>query len=233
MKKIAIMQSNYIPWKGYFDMINMVDEFILLDDVQYTKRDWRNRNLIKTKNGTSWLTIPVKVKGKFSQNISDTIIVDQSWKDIHWKCLKYNYSKAKWFNYYKEISEELYSGCEENNISQINYNFMLKINELLGIQTPIRFSSDFELKGDKTERLVNICIQTGATLYLSGPAAKDYLKEELFRSNNIKIEWMNYNNYPVYNQLFPPFVHEVSIFDLLFNEGPDSKKYLKSFIVTP
>lgn len=233
MKRIAIMQSNYIPWKGYFDMINMVDEFILFDDVQFTKRDWRNRNLIKTKNGTSWLTIPVKVKGKFAQNINDTLIVDQNWKDVHWKSLKYNYSKAKWFNDYKEIIEELYHGCKETNISQINYHFILKINELLDIQTPIRFSSDFELMGAKTERLVNICMQTGATLYLSGPSANAYLKEELFSLNNIKLEWMNYNNYPVYNQLFPPFVHQVTIFDLLFNEGPDSKKYLKSFIVTP
>jgi hypothetical protein len=223
------MQSNYIPWKGYFDMINMVDEFVLFDDIQFTKRDWRNRNLIKTRGGTSWLTIPVEVKGKYYQNIKDTQTADSKWKGKHWKTLKYNYLKALWFSHYKEIFEELYLNCEEKYISQINYKFILEINELLGIKTPILHSSDFDLKGDKTERLINLCLQTKATSYLSGPAARAYIQEDLFLTNNINLEWMDYENYPVYNQLFPPFIHHVSILDLLFNEGPESNKFMKSF----
>jgi hypothetical protein len=229
MKRIAVMQSNYIPWKGYFDMINMADEFILFDDIQYTKRDWRNRNLIKTREGTCWLTIPVEVKGKFCQNIKDTLIADQKWKERHWKTLKYNYSKAKWFLHYHEIFENLYLSCEEKQLSQINFRFIQKINELLGIKTPILFSSSFDLKGDKTERLINLCLQSKATCYLSGPAAKTYIQEDLFLNNNIELNWMEYENYPEYNQLFPPFIHHVSILDLLFNEGPESYKFMKSF----
>jgi hypothetical protein len=228
MKRIAITQSNYIPWKGYFDMINIVDEFILFDDVQYTKRDWRNRNLIKTHNGTRWLTIPVEVKGKYLQNIKDTRIADSSWNEKHWKILKYYYSNSRWFSFYKELFEELYLTCKYNYISEINLRFILKINEIIGINTPIRFSSEFTLKDDKTERLISICEQTQSTCYLSGPAAKDYIKEEFFALKNIELEWMAYDNYNEYNQLHPPFIHQVSILDLLFNEGPESVKFLKS-----
>jgi hypothetical protein len=229
MKTIAIMQSNYIPWKGYFDMINMVDEFILFDDVQFTKRDWRNRNLIKTPNGPRWLTIPVEVKGKYFQNIKDTRIADNNWNGKHLKTLKYNYSNTIWFSRYIELFEELYLRNNDKYISQINYKFISVINELLGINTKIRFSSEFELKEDKTERLISLCKQTDATCYLSGPAAKDYINEELFVLNNVNLKWMDYENYPVYNQLYPPFIHQVSILDLLFNEGPESTKFMKSF----
>ena len=112
-KKIAILQSNYIPWKGYFDIINLVDEFILFDDVQYTKRDWRNRNRIKTKQGLMWLTIPVMLKNRYFQKINETRISDTKWNRKHWSTISHNYSKAKYFKVYKEQFEELYLGCNE------------------------------------------------------------------------------------------------------------------------
>ncbi|MFH1300606.1 MAG: WbqC family protein, partial [Planctomycetota bacterium] len=171
MKKVAIVQSNYIPWKGYFDLINSVDEFILFDDMQYTKRDWRNRNKIKTANGTIWLSIPVQVKGKYSQKISDTKISDIGWGQTHWKSICYNYSRASHFQAYKEIFQQLYLNCQEISLSQINYRFIRCLCEILGINTKISWSNDYYCVEGKTERLVSLCMQAGATEYLSGPAA--------------------------------------------------------------
>lgn len=228
MKKIAILQSNYIPWKGYFDMINMVDEFIIYDDVQYTKNDWRNRNKIKTKQGIQWLTIPVRQES-LEQKIKDTKIVDKKWNIKHWSTLSQNYSKAEHFKEYKEIFEDLYLNCKEEYLSEINYKFITIINEILGIKTKIRWSSEFELKDGQTERLINICKDCHANNYLSGPAAKDYFDEELAKRNNIEIEWMEYGNYSEYNQLHTSFEHGVSILDLIFNEGSNAQKFMKSF----
>src|SRR5262245_28051615 len=126
-KTVAILQSNYIPWKGYFDLINLADEFILFDDVQYTRRDWRNRNLIKISTGKKWLSIPVFVKGKYYQAIKDTVISDVSWKESHWQSLLHNYSSAAYFREYKSRFEELYLGCDELLLSAINYRFIRAI----------------------------------------------------------------------------------------------------------
>ena len=229
MKKIAILQSNYIPWKGYFDLINMVDEFILYDDMQYTKRDWRNRNKIKTPQGLKWLSIPVEVKGKYFQKINETKVSEKDWAKKHWQQLQQNYSKSKYFKDYKNIFEELYLNCDEKYLSQINYKFITTINEILGIKTKLRWSSEFELIEGQTEKLLGICKQCQANSYLSGPAAKDYFDKELAKKENIQVEWMNYSGYQEYNQLFPPFEHGVSILDLIFNEGSNATKFMKSF----
>ena len=229
MKKVAIVQSNYIPWKGYFDMINLVDEFILYDDMQYTKRDWRNRNKISTPQGLKWLTIPVDVKGKYFQAIKDTQISDRSWSENHWRTIQHNYSKAAYFKDYSELFKQLYLGSEESYLSKINYNFIVEINKLLGIETCISWSSDYKIMGEKTEKLLHICKQSGATEYISGPAAKVYLDEALFKQENIAVNWMDYDDYKPYQQLNTPFEHGVTILDLIFNEGPSAKAYLKTF----
>lgn len=228
MKKIAILQSNYIPWKGYFDLINMVDEFVFYDEVQYTKNDWRNRNKIKTSQGIQWLTIPIRQE-TLGQKIKDTKISDKKWNIKHWRTLSQNYSKSKCFKEYKDIFEELYLKCNEEYLSQINYKFITTINEILGIRTKLRYSSEFELIGGQTEKLLNICKECKANSYLSGPAAKDYFDEELAKKENIQVEWMNYSGYQEYNQLFPPFEHGVTILDLIFNEGSNATKFMKSF----
>ncbi|MEA2019747.1 MAG: WbqC family protein, partial [Campylobacterota bacterium] len=178
MKKIAILQSNYIPWKGYFDLINMIDEFILYDDMQYTKRDWRNRNKIQTPQGLKWLSIPVEVKGKYFQKISDTKVSDKDWGKKHWTTIKQNYSKAPYFKEYKDIFEELYLNSDEEYLSQINYKFIVAICKILGITTKIRWSSEFELIDGQTEKLLGICKDCNADVYLSGAAAKDYFDME-------------------------------------------------------
>ena len=229
MKKVAILQSNYIPWKGYFDLINMVDEFIFYDEVQYTKNDWRNRNKIKTPQGLQWLTIPVEIKGKFFQKIKDTKITDKKWNIKHWRTISQNYSKAKYFKDYKDIFEELYLTCDEEYLSQINYKFITTINEILEIKTKLRWSSEFELVDGQTEKLLGICKDCNADIYLSGPAAKDYFDEELAKQENIKVEWMDYSGYKEYEQLNSPFEHGVSILDLIFNQGANAKEFMKSF----
>jgi len=228
-KKVAIVQSNYIPWKGYFDLINLVDEFILLDDVQYTHGDWRNRNQVKTPNGLNWLTIPVYVKGKLSQKIQDTQIADNRWRTKHWKTIQQNYRHSEFFNFYKETFENLYLGYEEIYLSEINYRFIKKICKLLGIKTKISWSMLYHTMAQKTERVISLCKSSGATMYLSGPAAKNYLAENRFKEESIELAYMDYSGYKAYRQLFPPFIHEVSILDLIFNEGPNTTDFMKSF----
>ncbi|MCT7496878.1 WbqC family protein [Aliarcobacter cryaerophilus] len=228
MKKIAILQSNYIPWKGYFDLINMVDEFIFYDEVQYTKNDWRNRNKIKTPQGIQWLTIPVRQEN-LEQKIKDTKITDKKWNIKHWRTISQNYSKAKYFKDYKDIFEELYLTCDEEYLSEINYKFITTINEILEIKTKLRWSSEFELVDGQTEKLLGICKDCNADIYLSGPAAKDYFNEDLAKQENIKVEWMDYSGYKEYEQLNPPFEHGVTILDLIFNKGDKAKEFMKSF----
>jgi hypothetical protein len=229
-KKVAVIQSNYIPWKGYFDIINMVDEFILFDEAQYTRRDWRNRNKIKTPNGAVWLTIPVNVKGKFEQRISETEIHDKHWTEDHWKTLQHNYAKAPYFRDYHAFFEALYQqAAEETFLSQVNYLFLNAICDLLAIHTPLSWSSDYELVDGKTDRLIGLCQQVGGVEYLSGPSAKGYLDESLFHRVNMRVAWMDYSGYPEYHQLYPPFDHAVSILDLIFNEGPNASKFMKSY----
>ncbi len=229
MKKIAIIQSNYIPWKGYFDIINSVNEFILYDTEQYTKRDWRNRNKIKMSQGIQWLTIPIALKGLHKPKIQDVQISDKNWNKKHWKTIIHNYSRTKYFKEYKDFFENLYLGCNEKYLSAINFRFITAISDILGIKTKIRWASEFRFYGDKNEKLISICKQVGASIYLTGPAAKNYLDEELFEKEGIKVEWMDYSGYPEYPQLYPPFVHEVSIIDLIFNTGKNAKNYMKSF----
>ncbi|MBI9062177.1 MAG: WbqC family protein [Marinilabiliaceae bacterium] len=228
MKKIAILQSNYIPWKGYFDMINMVDTFVIYDEVQYTKNDWRNRNIIKTKQGLQWLTIPC-MQYSIDQTIDQTQINLTNWNKKHWQTIKTVYGKAPFFNQYKALFEELYLSCNSNALSEINYQFIKAITELLDINTKIIYSKDLNVTGEKSERLVKICQKLNTDIYLSGPAAKNYLNESLFSEKNIKVEWMDYSDYKAYSQMHPPFEHGVSILDLIFNTGAESFKYLKSF----
>lgn len=228
-KTIAILQSNYIPWKGYFDLINMVDEFILYDDMQYTRRDWRNRNKVIIGDSVQWLTIPVKAKGKFFQKISEVKVNDHEWAKNHWRTLVGYYSKSDHFKEYRDIFEDLYLNNHEEYLSKINYKFILAINEILGITTKIRWSNEFELVDGKTERLLGICKDCNATEYISGPAAKGYFDEQMSAREGIKVRWMDYSNYPEYNQLGSTFEHGVTVLDLIFNEGNNAMEYMKSF----
>lgn len=228
-KRVAIIQSNYIPWKGYFDIINQVDEFILYDDRQYTRRDWRNRNLIKTPGGLRWLTIPVQVKGRYEQRIDETLIADLAWAQRHWKTIEQNYSRAPHFDAYRGAIHEIYAQALDRHLSAVNRRFIEGICTLLGIRTKLSWSTEYEASGDRTERLVSLCSSAGAEEYVSGPAARAYIDEAAFRDAGVRLTYVDYSGYPEYPQLGQPFEHGVTILDLLFNVGDDARRYMKSF----
>ncbi|TXH33617.1 MAG: hypothetical protein E6Q98_21370 [Rhodospirillaceae bacterium] len=231
-KRVMITQSNYIPWKGYFDLIALADELILLDSVQFTRRDWRNRNIIKTPNGPLWLTIPVEVKGRYHQAIDETRIAEIGWVDAHIRTIQMNYKRAA---YFKDISpwlfESLSKAGEEPLLAHVNEQLIRSICARLFIETPIRRCTDILDKAamqqmDSTERLLELCRATNATDYISGPAARDYLNVSLFNKHGIDVGWADYSGYPEYPQLWGAFDHRVSIVDLLLNMGQSASSYM-------
>jgi hypothetical protein len=229
VKRVAIVQSNYIPWKGYFDLINLVDEFILFDDRQFTRRDWRNRNIIKTPQGLHWLTIPVRVKGRYEQRIDETVTSESGWSEKHWKTISHAYGSAPFFKQYRDGIGQLYASTGEERLSDVNHRFLDAICNILGIRTRLSWSTDYPTTGDRTERLVNLCRLAEAEEYLSGPAARAYIDTAQFEAAGIGLTYMDYSGYPEYPQLHGSFEHGVSILDLLFNVGADAPRYMKSF----
>ncbi|MBY4768475.1 WbqC family protein [Burkholderia ambifaria] len=225
-KRIAIVQSNYIPWKGYFDLIAATDEFILYDDAQYTRRDWRNRNQIKTPQGVQWLTVPVRVKGRYHQSIRETEIDGTEWAEQHWTRLRQNYARAPHFARYAPELEALYLHGRHDTLSALNLAMLTWVNRQLGIATRMSSSSDYTLEGDRTDKLLNLCLQAGATEYLSGPAARDYLDESRFAAAQVAVRWFDYPAYPPYAQLWGEFVHGVTALDVLFHCGPDARRHV-------
>ena len=229
-KAVAIVQSSYIPWKGYFDLIRAVDEFILLDDVQFTRRDWRSRNQIKTQHGLTWLTIPVRSKGLYLQRIEDTCVSEGDWAEKHWATLRANYARAPHFRRYADAFERVYTElAHQARLSAINHRLITTVCGMLGITTPITWSTDYGAPEGKNERLVELCRKAGATEYLSGPNARGYIDERVFGEAGVAVRFADYSGYPEYpQQPFPPFEHHVSALDLLFCTGPDAPTYMKA-----
>jgi len=225
--RIAIVQSNYIPWKGYFDLIRSVDEFVLFDDVQYTRRDWRNRNRIKTAHGLAWLSIPVQATGNYLAPIREIEVSDPEWAARHWKTIAGAYGKAPHFRWFADRFEGLYAGCRESRLSAINRRFLEAACDALDIPTRLTWSMDYEVVPGKTERLVSLCRQAGAATYVSGPSARGYIDDAVFASAGIELVYFDYAGYPEYPQLHGPFEHAVSIVDLLCHAGPESARYLR------
>lgn len=225
-KSVAILQSNYLPWKGYFDIVAAVDEFIFYDDVQYTKNDWRNRNVIKSQDGPKWITIPCG--SNIKRLVNEVTIEDHRWQTNHWKQIYHCYRKAKHFDQYSRFFEEVYLGRNWPNLSELNQYLIQHISvKFLGLKTQFRDSREFTLSGTKGDRVLDLLRATKASHYVSGSSAQEYINEETFSEHNIEVIWADYENYSEYEQLFPPFVHSVSIIDLLFNAGPAARDFLK------
>jgi hypothetical protein len=233
-KTICINQSNYIPWRGYFDLIRKSDEFVIFDNVQYTHRDWRNRNQIKTRSGLLWLTVPVAHSGHrlTSQRIERTCITDPRWAVKHLATFRHAYRGASCFVEVMNWLEPLYHEVSgEAMLSVVNERLLRRLADYLGISTPIRRTSHYfsaeALDGlDRTERLIVLCKAAGARRYLTGPAAKSYLDEGAMAGAGIEVEWMDYGDYQAYPQLWGAFEARVSIIDLIFNTGSDAVRYL-------
>jgi len=224
--KVGIIQSNYVPWRGYFDIIDEVDLFIFHDDLQYTKGDWRNRNKIKTPKGLVWLTVPVKYE-QTSQRICDTRIdYSQKWREGHLRRFRANYGKTPFFAETMSLWEEGLS-CGDLNISQLNIRLIKLISAYFGITTPLAISSEYAVSGTKTDRLIKLLKKVGATTYLSGPSAKAYLNENMFSDHGIGLEYKNYD-YIAYPQPWGEFSGTVSVMDLIANTGHKARDYLKS-----
>jgi hypothetical protein len=216
--KVVVLQSNYIPWKGYFDLINDADVFVYYDEVKYTKNDWRNRNKIYSVNGEQWLSIPI-FKDAVKLKISEVKIEGTSWQELHHKSIYYAYKKAPFFSQIESLIDEVYLEKKWLSLIELDRFLIEKISSMIGIQTRFVDSKNFDLSGERVDRLINILTQLGATQYISGPAAKDYLSdsEYLFEKNKIELIYKDYSAYPQYKQMREPFVHSVSILDLLVN----------------
>ena len=226
-KRVAILQSNYIPWRGYFDIIGLVDEFILYDVAQYTKNDWRNRNRIRTSQGEQWLTIPVVTSGRFGQTIDETEIVPSDWAERHWKSLSQAYARAPYFERYRGVLEAAYAECAgATHLSRVNRRLLETVTQMLGIGTPITSARDYVFSGDRSGRLMTLCQSAGATAYLTGPSARDYLDVDRFSAAGIAVTFMDYSGYAPYPQVHGGFVPDVSALDLLFNTGDSARDYL-------
>lgn len=226
-KRVAIVQSSYIPWKGYFDLIRAVDEFILLDTVQFSKGSWRNRNRIKTKDGLAWLTIPVHTKGRLLQAVEDTVVSDSAWATRHWQHMRDAYAKTPFFARYAPSFEAAYHSLRSDRLSDINRLLTQLLCETLGITTRITSASDYRPGEGRMQRLIDLCQQAGATEYLSGPAARGYIDATLFAKAGIDLHFADYTGYPEYAQPYPPFEHAVSVVDLLFCTGPRAVEFMK------
>ena len=223
--KGAIIQSCYLPWKGYFDIINDVDLFVFLDDVQYTARDWRNRNSIKTRQGLLWLTVPVGTKR--NRLIQDVTINQHEWQNKHYKSIKHHYGKATHYQHIEPLMQRIYAEHVWGNLSELNQFITREIAQhFLGIDTEFINAASLHVSGKKTARLIEICKITGITHYVSGPSARDYIDPSLFKKAEIGMEFKEYSGYPTYQQLYPPFAHHVSILDLLAQTGADAADYI-------
>jgi len=224
--RVTILQPSYLPWLGFFEQMTRSDKFVLLDDVQYTRRDWRNRNRIRVRENWIWLTVPVQQKSRFSQSLLETRIDNSvSWRRKHLETLRQHYCKAPFFEKYFPRCQQIYEKDWEF-LFDLCLETINLIKEEMGIETPLLRSSEMKPGGEKTERLVSICRELGATHYLSGESGSNYIAEEDFSSQGIALEYQNYEH-PVYPQRYTGFVPHLSAIDLLFNCGEQSLGILK------
>lgn len=229
---IVILQPGYLPWLGFFDQMYKSDRFVILDDVQYDKHSWRNRNRIKTASGVQWLTVPVLISGK-NQPIIKGVLIDNkmNWRKKHLKGIEQNYKKSQFFKDYFYIFEETFSK-EWKYLIDLDMEFIYRLNAVLGLNRKIIFASDLNIKTDKTERLINICQMLNASKYLTGDAAKEYIDAGEFIKHNIQLEFHDYSH-PTYKQLYGEFIPYLSIIDLIFNHGDESLEILTGQKLVP
>jgi hypothetical protein len=225
LKIITAHQPAYLPWLGFFHKVAIADAFVILDNVQFEKNSFTNRNKIKTPNGDIWLTVPVLLSGHTQKNISN-IEIDNNhdWRRKHWKSIYLNYKKTPYFCKYSTFFENLYKRKWEK-ISELTENTMNFFFEEMGIKTKVFKQSELEIYSKKHELLLSLCKQFNARLFIFGKHGKDYADIDIFRKNNIEVYFQEYTH-PDYPQLYGTFIPYMSIVDLLFNCGPSSYEIL-------
>lgn len=224
---IAIMQPVYLPWLGYFEQMAVCDEFMFLDDVQYTKQDWRNRNRIRTKDGSMWLTIPVR-RARLEQGLNETKINAQSkWRRKHLAALEMNYKPCPYYNEVIEIYRQATETCAERLID-ITIPLVKALADYLSIAPCYSLASDYAVQpSSKQDRVIKLCRKRKAGIFYTGPAARDYIDTAEFTKNGIEVVFQDYQH-PVYTQHFKGFESHMSIIDLLMNYGPTAREILLS-----
>lgn len=229
-KTVVILQSNYIPWKGYFDLMAVADEFIIYDEVQYTRRDWRNRNKIIINGAPHWLTIPVRSKGNFESPIDEIRVDGRDWAANHWRTIEMSYRRAPYFHDVGPLLSAAYERAAGLDLlTDVNEMFLRQIADILAIRTPLlRGRAVPRTTSDPTDRLIELCMAREATHYVSGPAARSYIDRDKFDRAGIALSYANYQGYPVYEQATSVFEHGVSMIDVLFRCGPGARAHLKS-----
>jgi hypothetical protein len=224
--RVTILQPSYLPWLGFFEQMQRSDQFVLYDDVQFTRRDWRNRNRIRVLEGSVWLTVPVIQKNKYEQSLLETKIDNStSWKRKHLETIRCHYSKTPFFDLHFPWCEKIFNR-EWDFLLDLSLETIQYLKGALKINTPLLRSSELGQSGNKTERLISICKQIGATQYLSGESAKNYISEKDFFDQGIELEYQEYQH-PEYPQRYEGFVPFLSTIDLLFNCGDKSLEFLK------
>lgn len=229
MSKVAIMQPTFLPWVGYFDLIDQVDYFVLLNDVQFQKQTWQHRNRILTKNGLLWLTIPVITKGHFGQNIKDTSISHQHFPGKLLSSIRHSYASSKYFTlYWDELQQIFLDHIVNTSLQSLNTTLIRWACSILGIKTPLYLSSDLPKRSERSTRLVDIITYFRSQYYLSPYGARDYLREDqsYFRDSSINVHLQSYQ-VQKYKQLYPGFTEGTCFLDLLFNCGPDAYDIIK------
>ncbi len=224
-KRIAVLQSSYIPWKGYFDIIHDVDAFIFYDDVQFTYQDWRSRNRVIANGKPVWLTVPTG--SNIKRLINEVRLGEHGWQRKHWSTIRHAYTKAPYFREYAPLFEKAYLETNWTSLSEMN-QFVTKMiaKDILGIETQFNDSAEYDASGSKLDRLIDLLVKAGATHYLSGPAARAYIDPERFNEAGIHLEYKDYTGYPEYRQQSENFEHAVSVLDLIFNAGPAASHYI-------
>ncbi len=226
--KCVILQPSYIPWRGYFHQIQAADVFVFYDDVAFDTRGWRNRNRVRGPNGSFWLTVPVKSKGLRSKGLKiDQVEIDwsQNWNSKHLKSLQRSYGRAPYFDDYRELLERMYDRRDPLLVDLL-IDFTKALTLELGIvDTKFVRSSSLAVQGSRSGRLLEIARRVGADHYITGPSARSYLDEDLFRDAGVEIEYFVYD-YPSYPQPFDGFDPHVSILDLLFMTGAEAPRYI-------
>lgn len=229
-RQVAIIQSSYIPWRGYFAIIARCDAFIFLDSVQFTRRDWRTRNRIKTPIGPLWLSVPVRQKGNYRTPVDGITTAEKGWTRQHLRSIEANYRRAPHFSTVFPALETAYAtAAAEASLAAVNQRLTAALCDLLGIATPLLRDIDLVERErldslDPTARLVDLAAAADATTYLSGPSARSYLDEAAFTARGVAVAWMDYGNLPEYQQLWGQFDPSLSIVDALLNLGAEGAR---------